>query len=188
MNSREFDKYLDEVRKGTESRGYSAGVAAEVTANILNTPDFEMPSYKEDGKGGVETTTTKPIQDFRDATATVVGKALSLDRAETAALSGKLNFGKSYGEAFNAAADAAEAAYMSTGRARVKPQIGEDISRVSIRLEEVDEKTEETSKIVQGPDGKYSSVPTGNEVTTKAHRIVRAKNTTRPWMKEIKKK
>lgn len=188
MNAKEFQNYLDSLKESTTTRGHSSGVAAEVTANILNTPDFQMPSYKEDGKGSVETTTTTPIADFRDATASVVGKAMGLDRAETAALSGKLDFTKSYGEAFNNAADAAEAAYLSTGRAKVKPQIGDDISRVSVRLETVPEKVEETTKIVQKADGTYESVPTGNVVTTKEHRIVKAKNTTRAWMKDIKKK
>ena len=187
MEKKAFDAWLSDLAAKTETRGYSSGVAAEVTSNILNTPDFEMPVYKE-GKDGVETVMTHPIADFRDATASAAGKALGLDRAETAALSSKLEFGRSYGEAFNAAADAAEAAYMSTGRAKVKPQIGEDVSRVSIRLESVDEKTEETSKIVQNADGKYESVPTGNLVTTRKHRIVKAKNVTRPWLKEIKKK
>ena len=170
MNAIEFQNYLDSLKESTTTRGHSSGVAAEVTANILNTPDFQMPTYKEDGKGSVETTTTTPIADFRDATASVVGKAMGLDRAETAALAGKLDFTKSYGEAFNNAADAAEAAYLSTGRAKVKPQIGDD------------------TKIVQKADGTYESVPTGNVVTTKEHRIVKAKNTTRAWMKDIKKK
>lgn len=187
MKKNEFSAWLDDVAAKTETRGHSNGVAAEVTANLLNTPDFEMPSYKE-GANGVETTYSTPIADFRDATAAAAGKALGLDKAETAALSGKLDFGKSYGEAFNAAADAAEACYLSTGRAKNKPQIGEDVSRVSIRLEKVDSKTEETTKIVQDESGKYVSVPTGNVVTTKEHRIVKAKNTTRSWMKDIKKK
>ncbi len=186
MKKSEFKSWLDDVAAKTETRGHSNGVAAEVTANMLNTPDFEMPVYKE-GANGVETTYSTPVADFRDATAAAAGKALGLDKAETAALSSKLDFGKSYGEAFNAAADAAEACYLSTGRAKIKPQLGEDISRVSIRLEKVDEKTEETTKIVQDGD-KYVSVPTGNIVTTKEHRIVKAKNTTRSWMKDIKKK
>ena len=56
MNSIEFQKYLDSLKESTTTRGHSSGVAAEVTANILNTPDFQMPAYKEDGKGSVETT------------------------------------------------------------------------------------------------------------------------------------
>lgn len=187
MKKAEFESWLADVAAKTETRGYSAGVASEVTTNLLNTPEFEMPSYKEGADGGVVTTYTNPISEFRDATAAAAGKALGLDKAETAALSGKLDFTRSYGEAFNAAADAAEACYLSTGRAKVKPQIGDDISRVSIRLEKVDGKTEETSKIVE-VDGKYSSVPTGNVVTTKEHRIVKAKNTTRSWLKDVQKK
>lgn len=186
MKISEFNEKIEELKKG-ESRGYSAAVASEVTANLLNTPDFEMPSYSQGEDGKAVVTTTTPVKNFRNATAGVVSKALGLDKAETAALADKMEFGKSYGEAFNNAADAAEAVYLSTGRARVKPQIGDDVTRVSIRLEAIPEKTEETSKIVN-EGGQYKSVPTGNIVTTKEHRAAKVKNSVRPWQKDIRSK
>lgn len=190
MDSKEFNAYLKNVQEETKiigSIGNSTGLAADISAKLLNTPTYEFESYKDDGKGGVTAIKATPIKDFRDATAAVAAKAIGLDRTETAAMSDKLEFPQSYGASFNAAADATEAAYLSTGRSKVKPQIGKDVARVTLRLEDVPEHTERTKMIQKNPStGTYESVPTGKEVTTKKHGVVKVKNVVRPWMKTSK--
>lgn len=181
---KELDAYLAAERRKTKesgSTGHSTGKAAEVTAAVLNTPDAEFAAYKPDDKGGMTAVRTTPVRDFRDTTAAVVGKALGLDKAEQGRLADSMEFSVGYGRAFNAAADMAEAAYLSTGRAKAKPQIGADVSRITIRLEKVPADAKPTSKIVKKADGTYESVPTGMIVETAEHRVLKAKNTTRPW-------
>ena len=190
MKKSEFGEYLGGVReavKTTGSNGNSGAVATEITTKLLNTPEFEMPSYKENAKGGFDTIPSLPVKEFRAQVANASAKALGMDRADADALSDKLEFTQAFGASFNAAADAAEACYLSTGRTKNKPQLSGDVSRVSMRIGTVAAKTEDTKKIVQDPKTKkYESVPTGKRVTTKEHQVMKLKNSTMPWMKTSK--
>ena len=186
MKKHELEQLLATERQkaAAGSAGNSTGLAAEITAAVLNTPDAELPRYTSDGKGGYTVSRTTPVKDFRDATAAAAAKVLGLDRQETAKLADGIKFNAAYGRTFNETAALTEAAYLSTGRALNKPQLGPDVSRASIRLKKVEAKSEATTKIVKDEaTGTYKSVPTGQIGHTAEHKVLVARSVTREWAK-----
>lgn len=166
------------------STGNSDSLAAEITTQVLNTPDLTLPSYRDGKDGAYERTETKPVAAFREGLAGMAGKTLGLDRAETKKLADEMVFTDKVSRAFNDAAALSEAHYLDTGRSRVKPQLDPNVSRATIKLDTVPAKTDETKKIEKQADGSYASVPTGKKVTTAEHKALKVKNTTRSWLKK----
>ncbi len=168
----------DAVKKSRSSR-YSRSDHVKLTQTLLNTPDHEVPVYVSDPDNPV---ITKPVQEYRESMKDVV-KQFGVDDAELDKIQ-DVKFSKAHAEALNNLAAVAMKDYIGTGRKLVLPITAADESQMELSAVEKKEKSEETRKLEQNPDGSYSSVPTGKRKTTSAHTELKSSNKIPGWLIE----
>ena len=175
-----YDDLLQEMSKKVQEAGssrHSKSDYIEVTRTLLNTPDHEVKVYVDDVDNPV---VTKPVQRYRDSLKSVVEK-FGVDKAETEKLD-TMEFSKEHADALNDVALQAIKDYTGTGRKLVLPVTSPTESQMEIMQVDVEEKVLDTKKPVQGEDGSYSLVPTGERKTTAAHKEMRGSNKIPGWL------
>lgn len=177
-----MSKYTDLLQEMTKkvndagSSRHSKADYVEVTRTLLNSPEHEVPVYVNDGDPVI----TKPAQRYRNSLKPMLEK-FGVDKAETDKLD-TYEFSKEHADALNDVALQSIKDYTATGRKLVLPVTSPTEAQFELSQVDVDKKVTDTKKPVQGEDGTYTLVPTGERKTTEAHKELRASNKVPGWL------
>ena len=152
---------------------------------MLNSPDHEVSVYakKNMKPDGTPTPVMKnPSQRLRDSLKPTL-RHMGLDKADVLKMD-TVEFSKEQAAAMMDAATFVIKDYLDAGRRFVFPITRTDETQMSLRMDHVDEKVTKPNRFVVGNDGKSVPQPTGKVVTTKAHTVMKARNSVPFWLRE----
>ena len=187
------DKYTElcgEIAAKVNKNGnhsFSKSDLVSMTQELINTPEHEVDVYAKNGDKEPTIITTNPVKNYRDSLKPIL-KNFGVDSAEAEKID-TMPFGKKHAEAICDLATCMVKDYTATGRKLNLPITSKTDAQMSITQDRVKTRTTETNKIVKDEaTGKFSTVPTGNIVTTKEHSVMKAGNAVPYWLKETKSK
>lgn len=155
-----------------------------LTQALMNTPEHTQEIYVRNGDNEPIVKEKNPSVRYREALKGVV-KQFGIDKNELGKLD-DMQFSKEHAAAVADLSTTVLKDYIGTGRKFTMPITSAHESQMSIAQTTVPKKSVATNKIVQGPDGNYSSVPTGKTVTTEEHDVIKASNKVPGWLKSEK--
>ena len=180
MSSKTNELIAQIKANAVKSKGNSRKDLNAIAKTMLNEHDYEIGYFTADGEGKPVETKHSHVKAFREATADNVANCLNLDREDRDRVRDMPISAKMSETMMDVAIDT-EMNYLSTGRKLSLPTVDKNSARSGIQMTTLEEKTKETSKIVDG-----KSVPTGNIVTTHKHDQLKVKNSVFPWQKTVK--
>ena len=171
----------ENVQKANSTR-HSKGDLTTVAHTLINSPQEEFDVYLNDENNPV---TTKPVEHYREALKPVL-KEFGVDNAELDRIQ-QVEFTKDHADAIMEVGMQVVKDYTSTGRKLIFPINEKDEAQFEIAQKMREEKKIDTKKPVQNADGTYTTVPTGERKTTKAHREMVASNKVPGWLSSTEK-
>lgn len=187
-----MSKYTDFIEAFKASNGgngakvYSKNDLASLATVMFNDPEtsFQVVVKKGDTFQHKE---INPAKDLRTALIQPILKQYGVDRAEMDKVM-SVETTRSGGEALADFSLMLIKNYISKngmGRKLTLPMTSTDETVQSIVVDEVPEEVRTTTMIVKDGDA-YKTVPTGNQVTTKAHTKLKVGNRVPAWLKDTK--
>lgn len=161
--------------------------ASDLTAmcqGLLNSPEHQIPTYAKknvDAKGQPIPVMKQPGKRYRDSLKPTL-RQMGIDKAEVDKID-TIPMSKEQAAAIVDVATHVIKDYVDLGRRFVFPVTSTDEAQMSLRVESVDEKVVKPNRFVKDADGRSIPQPTGKTVTTKAHNIMKAKNSVPFWLK-----
>lgn len=184
-----MSKYSEfvEAFKASNSKVFSKNDLASLATVMFNDTENEYKVVIKKGDGFMEKT-VNPARDLRTSLIQPILKSYGVDRAELDRVM-SMETTRAGGEALADFALMLVKNYISKnnglGRKLTLPMTDSRETVQSIVIEDVPEETRETTMIVKDGDV-YKTVPTGNQVTTKAHTKMKVGNRVPAWLKETK--
>lgn len=155
---------------------------------LINSPEHVITTYDravKEADGTPLTLDVRPGQRYRDALKPVL-RSMGIDKADISKID-EIPFTKEHGAAILDVATHAIKDYATAGRRFSFPITHPDESQMSLTVVTVPERTTQPNKFQTNEDGTTVIVPTGETMTTKEHKALKAVNRNPAWLKTYKK-
>ena len=175
-----YNEVKEKIKSTAGSRTFSAASFEDLTKAALNDKTAGIKIYDDDNPNGRE---INIAEEFQTGVKKLVSRTYGIKEPE---LDKDLEVNKEIASAVSTWARIAPSEYTSCGKNLRLLTTEKNTFAAQILNAAVEEKVEDTNKIVEVEPGKWESQATGKRLTTKAHNELKVKKIPLEWLVERK--
>lgn len=181
-----YEEFLKEAKATSKGTNYSKGGMVGLATAMFNDTECSIKTYVKKGES-YEEKPMYPSKEIRENLIAPILKNFGVDKAEMSRLN-DVQTSRAGGEALTDFALLLVKEYVSQeglGRKLTLPMTSATESVQTLSTYSAEKDAKETTMIVRGEDGTYSTTPTGKTVTTEAHERLKVGNRVPAWLKSV---